>query len=199
MALAAASVLVLAVSYTALYHVEAVGQKVEKQYRLAKYGEREWEITRMGTFLSDLRYVRARPLFGWGLHQETRYALDGGHIIWGQGNGLSDFAAKFGLVGLLTYLVCVWHGAWALGGWKPARGWFVLLFVMAVLNGEALLNYPLFLGLMFLQPYPFGRKPIAAPGRYPRRRTAAGGLSKVDTLGPPMPPKSVRATEHTIP
>lgn len=68
----------------------------------------------------------------------------------GQGNGLSGFAAKFGLLGLGTFLFLCWRTFYRLSGFSVYKASMALLVVVLVLNGEAFLNYPLFLGLMFL-------------------------------------------------
>lgn len=144
--------------YAALCNVTYVGVKVRSQYEAALERRSGWEINRFGTLLSDLEYIRSRPLFGWGAHSETRYLLHGGRTVEGQGNGLSDFTAKYGLLGIGTYLVCAWVGAYKLANHDKLKSWMFVLFVALVLNGEALLNHPLYLGVMFLEPVQGSRR-----------------------------------------
>lgn len=153
--------LLLIACYAALYRLGTVGEKVRHQYASAFYREGNWELTRFGSLLSDLEYITLRPYFGWGLHSDTRYFLHGGETLEGQGNGLSDFAAKFGLLGLGTYLLSAGAGIYRLTQRSAAKSALFVAFLVVVLNGEPLLNYPLYLGLMFLAPDPPGRAAAA--------------------------------------
>ncbi len=62
------------------------------------------------------------------------------------GNGMSDFTAKVGITGMLVFL-----GIYSIANRDARKSACVLLVLMIVLQGEAFLNYPFFLSLMFLQ------------------------------------------------
>jgi len=143
----------LAVFCIIAYQLDFVGKEILEELDMVANREAGWELERFGSFVFDLEYIKRRPFLGWGLHHKTRHMLSAGVLpLWGMGNGLSDFTAKFGLLGLLTALACMSTGIYRLtkGNWKISA--LFVLFVLLMLNGEHLLNYPTYLGLMFLEP-----------------------------------------------
>jgi len=140
--------LLLALFCAAAYHIDFVGEKIREHRDKVAYREPGWEKTRFGSLVYDLEYIKQRPFFGWGLNDKTRYMF--GEGIWSMGNGLSDFTAKFGLFGLVTVLTCIWAGVYQLTNHNRMLPILFVLFVVMVLNGEHLLDYSLFCGLMFL-------------------------------------------------
>ncbi len=110
-----------------------------------------WELTRLGSLVSDIEYIKRHPFLGWGPNFETRWMMHGGRKPGPFGNGLSDFTAKFGFIGLLTALTCIFTGMYHLsnGNWRISA--LFVFFVIMVLNGEYLFDYPVYLGLMFLE------------------------------------------------
>ena len=144
--------LVVAIFCVAAYQLDFVGRKIEKHFDSVAYREPGWEITRFGSLIYDLEYIKQRPIFGWGLNYKTRHTLSSGVGIFGMGNGLSDFTVKFGLVGLITVLTSIWIGVYRLTNCKWEISTLFVLFVVMVLNGEWLLNFSVYLGLMFLGP-----------------------------------------------
>jgi hypothetical protein len=147
--------LLLALFCVAAYHLDFVGEKIKEHRDKVAYREPGWETTRFGSLAYDLEYIKHRPFFGWGPNHTTRYMLHGGVKMKAMGNGLSDFTAKLGLVGLVTALTCIFAGAYHLtkSNWRIAA--LFVFFVVMVLNGEHLLDYSLFLGLMFVEPITF--------------------------------------------
>ena len=96
----------------------------------------------------SMKYIEKHPMFGNGLIEQTRYA-DHRHL-WGMslghGNGFSNYMAQMGLVAMFVYLLLLY---------KSVKGnifskWLVVLIVVLLLQGEQLLNYPLFLSLPFI-------------------------------------------------
>jgi hypothetical protein len=127
--------------------------KIETQMDIVEMQEGKWHKTRVGSLLFDWEYIRSRPLTGWGLHPFTRHALH----PWmnedeGMGNGFSDFTAKFGVTGFLTWFSMVFIGFWRLTRRDRWATLLILALIMIVLQGEPFLNYPFFMGLAFLQP-----------------------------------------------
>ncbi len=56
------------------------------------------------------------------------------------------------MVGFAPFALCVRVGVYRLTGCNSKTSVFFIIFLMLVLNGERLLNFPLFPGLMFLEP-----------------------------------------------
>ena len=142
--------LLLALFCTAAYHLDFVGEKIKKQFDSVAYRETDWERARFGSLVYDLEYIRKRPFFGWGLNIETRHALSSGVVVFGHGNGLSDFTVRFGLFGLVTVLISIWIGVYKFEKHNFMKATLFIFFIVMVLNGERLLNFPTYLGLMFL-------------------------------------------------
>ncbi len=174
------AVMVIVLASVGMSRLSFVGQKISNQFTAATQRLGGSQINRFGSMLFDLEYIKRRPLLGWGLHKNTRWMLHPGDeaIGMGHGNGLSDFIAKFGLVGMTIFLVAVWQGLGAMAkGHKlqQARG-LALVLILAILIGETFLLMPMFLSLMFLRE---GSDPLAnrmflfapkqsAPGRFLR-------------------------------
>jgi hypothetical protein len=142
--------LLLALFCTAAYHLDFVGEKIRGYLDKIVYHERGWELTRIGGIIFDLEYIERRPFFGWGPSHTTRFMLHGGESIGAMGNGLSDFTTKFGLLGLITVLTSIWIGVYRLGKRNLTKATLFIFFIIMVLNGERLLDYSTYLGLMFL-------------------------------------------------
>jgi hypothetical protein len=131
-------------------------EKIEKQSYRIEHKRPGWHRGRVGSLVFDWEYIKSRPLTGWGPHASTRYSLHPREVyektVTGMGNGFSDFTAKYGITGFLTWFIMVLVGfrrltqrdLWATG--------LILALIMIELQGERFLNYPLFLGLAFLQP-----------------------------------------------
>ena len=137
-----------------VWNLDFMGPKIIHQYEYAvSQSKPRWQKTRFGTFLFDWKYIKYRPILGWGLHPKTRYALDPKDVFasTGQGNGLSGFTHSFGLLGLGIFIITTWKGLNVLSGNNFFRNSIAMLTILLSLNGEQFLNHPLFLGLMFLQ------------------------------------------------
>jgi len=145
--------LIFALFCVAAYHLDFVGQKIREHRDKIVYREPGWRVTRFGGLIFDFEYIKRRPFFGWGLNHTTRYMLHSGESVGGMGNGLSDFTAKFGLLGLITVLTSIWIGLYKLEKHNLRKATLFIFFIIMVLNGEHLLNYSVYLGLMFLEPY----------------------------------------------
>lgn len=112
-----------------------------------------WQADRLGSLIFDLTYISARPLTGWGISDDTRLMLDPdlqGNALIGRGNGMSDFAAKFGVPALLAWLYCVYRVLLSLSSGRKMLAVVGLAVILITLNDECFLNYPLFLSFFFL-------------------------------------------------
>lgn len=115
----------------------------------------EFSSTRMGTLLFDLYYIVKHPLIGNGLHERTRLA-DHQYLVAmfarGEeaeaGNGFSDTVAKWGLIFCFVYGLIFFKTNKEL---DAKRKLFFLLLLCVILQGEAFMNFPLFLGIPLLR------------------------------------------------
>jgi hypothetical protein len=160
--LALTAMVVVALTAYGAWHLKFLGVKLASQYQRVLERRGTWQVTRFGSLLFDGEYILKRPLLGWGLHSQTRYMFHPGtELRWGQGNGVSDFLAKFGFVGFATFLLCVGMGLRAFPDASPGRAVLGVLILVLILNGETFLDHPLFLGLMFLPVAPL--RVVTAP------------------------------------
>lgn len=129
-----------------------LGEKFIHQLEMTTIGSEGAEINRFGNMLYDLESIRQRPIFGWSHQPEARAVVDQyiDETVAGQGNGLTGFATKVGLFGLLCYLYFVYKTFYRLFCTKLAAITAVIV-VTALLNGEQYLNFPVFLALLFLR------------------------------------------------
>lgn len=137
-------------SALAYVSVPFLGEKIEHQLGKTLEGTDESRITRFGNFAYDVKHVLQRPFFGWSPQPRTRAILDAEvtDLAAAQGNGLSGFAVKFGLVGLAVYLIAtllMWRQYFG----RLSLALAVLVVVVVVLSAEQFLNAPAFLTLMF--------------------------------------------------
>ena len=136
--------------------MEFLSDKVESQNEgAAELSWGEYSSTRMGTLMFDLYYVGKHPLIGNGLHERTRLADHPQLAIMlkngdeqGAGNGFSDTIAKWGLIFCLVYGWVFFRSNKEL---DAKRKMCFLLLICVILQGEAFMNYPLFLGLPCLR------------------------------------------------
>jgi hypothetical protein len=132
-------------------NLEFMTAKIRDQYNAVRDRRYGWETTRFGTIVFDWEYIKRRPIVGWGLHSETRFALhDDKTVGQQQGNGFTEFMAKFGILGMGAFSFLVWKGLFHMTGFHFFRSLSAILFILLILNTQSYLNYPLFLSLMFL-------------------------------------------------
>jgi len=132
-------------------NIHFLKEKISTQLYSLEVRKTGWHRGRVGSLIFDMEYIQRRPLTGWGLHSQTRYSLH----PWmeeseGMGNGMSDFTAKFGISGMVIWLFMTFQRMRILSGRRVAKSLLVMGIILLVLQGEAFLGFPLFLGLMFL-------------------------------------------------
>jgi hypothetical protein len=150
-----------------------ISEKVMHQFESTLEGAEGAELTRFGSVIYDLEFIRSRPIAGWSPHPVTRTTLDSfsADILTGQGNGFTGFIVKFGLIGLALFAVASYLTFAGLFGTGTIRPLVATLLVLAMLNGEAFLNYPVMMTLMFR---PWTWRPLPQWHRTSNRvRTAA--------------------------
>ena len=127
--------------------------KIENSILVSTAKTESWEADRLGNLIFDSTYISARPLTGWGINDETRLMLNpdlAGNALIGRGNGMSGFAAEFGVPALLLWLYCIYRILLTLSGSRKGLAIGGLVVILITLNDETFLNYPLFLSFFFL-------------------------------------------------
>jgi hypothetical protein len=165
----AAVVPLLAATVIAAYELPFMREKIESQIQSVQMGEGQWELTRLGTLINDVSDIRERPLAGWGANPRVRpsqLALSETARVT-QGNGFASWVVRFGVAGLLLFLVSLAAGVKQYGRTSRAQAWLVVGVVCLLLQGEAFLNYPMFLGLMFIAAAPAARRFWVVPAAQP--------------------------------
>lgn len=157
--------LVILGSYYAYNKLPFLKAKIQFQSQRVDMRQGQWYAQRLGSIVFDWDYIKRRPLTGWGIHVKTRYFLNPGMASsGGMGNGFSDFTAKFGVIGMLTWLAAVFIGFRRMSKMKILPGIFVCILLILELQGECFLGYSLFLGLAFLTPSAPNARKIAYSG-----------------------------------
>ena len=147
-ALVAFSLLAVAATAFVVASFGFITPKIRDLYERADTRAPGWELSRFGSAVLDWEYVSERPISGWGAGLKTRYQLHPDLTSFGMGNGLTDFAARYGTLGLLTFLLAAFVALRRRADTRSAV--VVVLIVVVTLNGEWFLGYPVFLTLMFL-------------------------------------------------
>lgn len=146
-----AAVFLIVIANFAFSEISFLGKKIEGQIENVSVGGHRNEINRFGNLIYDINFIEQRPLIGWGATPQTRYFFDPEleELISGQGNGLTGFTVKFGLIGILVYFFYLFRGVQRMTNSLLAGGITVCLVSM-LLMGEQFLNFPIFLALAFL-------------------------------------------------
>lgn len=139
------------VAYVAVNEISFLGEKITGQFNSARNSENLSEINRFGNFMYDIDFIEKRPLLGWSGNPVTRLSVDPNVVdfVSGQGNGLTGFAVRFGLIGLLVYFYFLAGVTRRMSG-SVLTAMFGILIVGMLLMGEQFLNYPIFFSLMFI-------------------------------------------------
>lgn len=144
-------VIFISVVFVVFSQVSFLGQKINAQIESATAENDASRIGRIGNFLYDIEWIADKPVLGWSATPETRFSKDTevADLVIGQGNGLTGFAVKFGLVGLFIFIGFFAYSTRQVTG-SLSASLFGLVIVCALLNGEQFLGFPMFLSLMFV-------------------------------------------------
>jgi hypothetical protein len=140
-----------------VWNLEFIGRKIIHQYEGA-IAQRDylWEYTRFGSMVVHWKYIKRRPIFGWGIHPKTKFALDprDERRTKGAGNGFSGFIHRFGILGMITFALFAWRGFYELSRESLLRSVAAILAILMSLIGEEFLLFALYPGLMFITKSP---------------------------------------------
>jgi hypothetical protein len=134
------------IAYFTYENTEFLKEKIDHQIEnSANRDTYEFSPDRFGAFLFDMHYIQKHPFVGNGMHQSTRYV----DHPWlhdeklGHGNGFSNFLATMGVLSILFYSLCIIK-------YNSHNSWIFLIAIFALMQGEQLMNFPLFLSLPFI-------------------------------------------------
>jgi hypothetical protein len=138
-------------AYIAGSEISFVGEKISDQIESASNQDDVSRINRFGNFTYDLKWIGDKPLFGWSANPETRFSFDPdlAELINGQGNGLTGFAVKFGLLGFCLFIGFFAYNTLYITG-QSSAAIFGVAVISVLLYGEQFLGFPIFLSLMFM-------------------------------------------------
>ena len=126
--------------------------KTIAQWESALSGVSGNETTRFGNVFFDMRDLLQRPVTGWSASSEPRFGGSAAiaSIIQVQGNGLSGFAVRYGLLGSLVAVLALFFGMLR---WSSSvvTALASVAIVAILLFGQQFFNYPAFLCLFFLR------------------------------------------------
>lgn len=131
--------------------VSFLGEKIESQYEDSIEGTHNSNVNRFGNLMYDMAFFLDRPLIGWGATPQTRFSVDPelAEFVAGQGNGLSAFLVKFGLIGFILFFYSFYKNLKSMT--RSTKETLVYtLPVLMLLMGEQFLNYPFFFTLVFV-------------------------------------------------
>lgn len=128
--------------------------KIEAQYEQAlnlRLGD--YSNTRFGSLIMDAYYIKEHPIVGNGTNISTRYKYNLEVIDdIGNGNGMSNFIASWGLSLFLFWLYCSYKFVIIKTNSK-SLAFGILFIILLILQGEQFLNFPIFLMFFVLPSY----------------------------------------------
>tara|TARA_B100001057_G_scaffold193971_1_gene194797 strand:+ start:4898 stop:6085 length:1188 start_codon:yes stop_codon:yes gene_type:complete len=126
--------------------------KINLQIEASQYQLKNYQSNRIGNFLYDLQFIKINPFYGLSANIDIRNLYDplASDIIFNQGNALSGFTVRFGLIGIFTVLTFFCYAVFKSTKSYPIT--FVsLMLLCCLLFSEKYLNFPLFFTLFFLR------------------------------------------------
>lgn len=129
--------------------LDFIGGKIIRQSEIDLTEYSLSNVTRFGTALFDFKYISESPFIGNGLNEATRYRFHLDNVITGYSNGFTDFVAKFGIIITFVYMAYVFKGLNMLTN-SVNKSLYCLAIILLLNNTQGLLNYPIYLSLIFL-------------------------------------------------
>jgi len=141
---------IFAISILAYKNADFLQEKIKDQSeKTSILGRGEFSNSRFGSFVFDLHYIKKHPLIGNGFSDITRYAdhpfLIGMHL--GHANGFSNYMACLGIPFMFFYLLLTFQALYKI---ERRQAFLVCLIIVLTLFGEQWLNFPLYLGIIFI-------------------------------------------------
>ena len=127
--------------------------KLEKQIVRSIDNNGEYSTDRLGTLLFDFYYIKKHPIIGNGLQLKTRYADHPNQILNADksagGNGFSEFIVSYGLPFSIFFFYLIYSRINVIYNHRLFSLLFVLIIILN-LQGEPLMTYPFYWGLIFI-------------------------------------------------
>lgn len=135
------------------FNLPFVTEKIEQQLQFALIDSVRSGLnnTRFGSMLFDLSYIYESPMIGNGLNEITRFRLhDIDQIALGQGNGLTDFIADFGLIVFAIVFRLIYLGIASYNEGDKISSVLSTVVILMLLFSETYFNHPFFWCFVFL-------------------------------------------------
>ncbi len=143
----------------AYLNLDFLNKKIEHQFfEAVEMKKGDIVVTRFGSFLMDLKYIKAKPIIGNGLDIKTRFRFNPSitKADIGLSNGMSSIIAYWGIPFFMFWMYCVYKFAYNFSG-SVKTALVSLFLIVLLLQGETFLNFPLFLSFFVM---PFSSKRI---------------------------------------
>ena len=138
-------------TYYTFTEVQFLRDKILLQNELVFYEIRNFQSTRLGNFYYDLEFIKQSPFFGISANIDIRSIFDtnAADITSGQGNSLSGFTVRFGIIGLLTLIIIFCYYSYKKNK-SIVLSFNYLILICILLFSQKYLNFPLFYTLFFI-------------------------------------------------
>jgi hypothetical protein len=145
------SLLILTATIPFLMELPFMQEKIGSEIAQSLSREGGYGMSRIGGFLFDFDFIVDKPIIGWGPDPTIRmdYSSVDEEVFFRQGNGLTGFVVKFGLLGCGLYFWMVFRSISLITA-SGFKSYMFILFIALILVNEQYLNYPLLLSMMFL-------------------------------------------------
>lgn len=150
--IAPAFILIIFLSYSNLSFMQ---KKIDSQIDEAiQMQSDEFSNSRFGSLIMDSWYIKSQPIFGNGLNIKTRYRfnLNIMNNDVGNGNGMSNFIVEWGIPFFIYWLYSVFRFIRKITN-SISLSFTVLFLFILILQGEAFLNFPMFLMFFGISKY----------------------------------------------
>ena len=140
----------LIISFYFYNELDFLEEKILFQKEAATFQLKNYQSNRLGNFLYDLTFIKKNPFFGISANTDLRILFDpfAQFIILNQGNALSGFTVRFGLIGIITLITIFFMTTFRMSNSLSISILSVLLLCL-LLFSEKYFNYPLIFTLFF--------------------------------------------------
>ena len=153
---------ILLLALVQIAQLSFVRDKIQDQFFAVGVEGKKWQLNRIGQLVNDVDDFIARPLTGWGANQRIRpSAAELDEVTQtAQGNGLSIFIVQYGLCGFAAFICFGYRNLRRSQQNSALVAGYAMVLLCFTLMGEAFLNYPLFLSLLFIPNSDSGGFPV---------------------------------------